>query len=237
MSCTTPSGCSRTRLIDNEALIDLDEWACIHGHIAPFPVPSGITVALWSKLEQIPFRLVGKITLEDRVLQLVARVRACLDTRLRNVDPRALAGGITVAFSARLPYLAAGREQQPLAVHCGPCGTCPLSLTIGLPEELPKSPPPAAATRPRGSRTGSRPRDLSLLLRDALPTTDPSAARVRMAGDRSHHTRPLRGSDDACERAALASTSSTLSWDPRSPALRSALSRWAQRIREAASWA
>jgi hypothetical protein len=131
--CVAP--CERARLIDEEAVIDLREWADMHGHPAPFPFPAGITARLWQQIERIPFRLVGKISVEQRVLDVVAQAQS----RLRH-EPAydALANrpdAELLRFGALLPSTEHDGDHRPLVIHGAACSSCALVLTIGLASE------------------------------------------------------------------------------------------------------
>ena len=140
MGLQTTSTCERARMIEEEILIDLDEWAELHGHPEPFPVPSGITAPLWRRIERLPFRLAGRISLEERVLDVTERARLCLSQR--GVDLRDHRGhaGVTLGFSASLPSTARDSGRQPLLLHCGPCGSAEMAVTIALPPETERLP-------------------------------------------------------------------------------------------------
>lgn len=116
-------------------MIDLDEWADMHGYPAPFPVPAGITVSLWRKIERIPFRLAGKVSIEERVLDVVTHTRVCLRRRQAPGASNARSTVELLRFTAALPSTEGDGDRQTLVVHRGPCGSAPLVLTIGLASE------------------------------------------------------------------------------------------------------
>ena len=127
---------ARARWIDDELLIDLGEWSRLHGHRDPFPVPSGITASLWHRIERVPFRLAGRVTLEDRVLTVADRARARLDQEGVALGRQAAGPRLKLPFSAHLPCRACEPEQQPLTLYCGTWGSSEITVTIGLPLDL-----------------------------------------------------------------------------------------------------
>jgi len=134
------SRCARQRMIEDEVLIDLSEWTALHGQSDPFEVPSGITAGLWSRIERIPFRLAGRVSVEDRVCEVVERARSCLESSRRQTvglpHREANARSCTLPFSAFLPCSADDAPRRQLAIYCGPLGSVTQTITIGLREEL-----------------------------------------------------------------------------------------------------
>ena len=179
MALQTTSTCERARMIEEEILIDLDEWAQLHGHPEPFPVPSGITAPLWRRIERLPFRLAGRISLEDRVLDVTERARLCLNQR--GVDLRDCRGpaGVILGFAASLPSTAGDLGRQPLLLHCGPCGSADVAVTIALPPDSRPGRAPAPDLSARGGSTGTLDARQAALRRTELEVAYPA----QTAGD------------------------------------------------------
>ncbi len=136
MSCEEPRQCLRARMLHDEQLIDLDEWAGLHGYPNPFPIPSGITAALWRRINKLPFKLAGKVTADQRICLVVKRAQQCLVQRFPNYAELVRPEGVRLAFAVPLQSRSAGQAHTPLSIYCGPCGCQPLVLTIGLPSEV-----------------------------------------------------------------------------------------------------
>jgi len=132
MSCKDPRHCTRAQLIQDERLIDLDEWAEMHGYLNPFPIPSGITVELWKQINRIPFRLAGKVTSEQRLQGVVRRAQQCLKQRFPDYLECERDKEVQLVFAAPLPASAGARGHTPLSLVYGPCGCQPRAVTIGL---------------------------------------------------------------------------------------------------------
>lgn len=122
-----------------ERFVRVAEWMHQRGPAAPLPLPCVITAGLWKRLERIPFRILHSTTLEDRLLHLIARARACLEPYdvaricLEHAE-------VTLAFSAALPCRAEDPTRQILHLRCGPGGDSGATIALGLPDDLPFRP-------------------------------------------------------------------------------------------------
>lgn len=122
--------------LHGERFVRVCEWMRQRGLAAPLPLPCLITAALWQRLERIPFRILHSTTLEDRVLHLVARTRACLEAY--NVAQVCTEREqLTLAFSASLPCRAEDPTRQIVHLRCGPGGSLGTAIVLGLPADLP----------------------------------------------------------------------------------------------------
>ncbi len=131
-----PGQTSRARAIEQELLIDVREWAEASGVNDPFSFPAAITIACWDQITTVPYRLLGKISADDRVTHVVRRAAMALERFLKSEDSLEPPTEFCLEFGATLPTASpSGGSWKILHLESSTDdGGAPV-LTIGLPSE------------------------------------------------------------------------------------------------------
>lgn len=120
-----------------EGLVDLEEWCSLEGLPLPFDMPTAITHSLWRVIERIPFRMISRVRIADRVLHVVDRARLRLGSPDAVHHLKHLERHFFGLFSAALPTCAEDRARRPLMLRWEPATSRSAGrLLIGLAEEL-----------------------------------------------------------------------------------------------------
>jgi len=124
--------------IEEEELVDVSPLVGAAA-AAGVELSVAITAELWDRAETLPFALIGRVTPEDRVRDIVRKsVRALERAReyFGDAFEEALGLGFAMDFAVSLPCRASDRRFEFARHHCkrGEDGRC--WMTIGAPSEF-----------------------------------------------------------------------------------------------------
>jgi hypothetical protein len=119
-------------LVDREVLIDLAEWAEARGCEPLAHHRCAVTGDLWTQLERIPFRQMGRTSLDERVRALHRCASRALKRALLDLPSRRLPLRIGLDFAAPI-VCSPGRSASILRLHAVVTFGAPIALVIDLP--------------------------------------------------------------------------------------------------------
>ena len=84
----------RSKAIELEWLVDVDEWAAVHGERTELPVPAAITASLWDRIERVPFAHCGRDDARTRARNVLRWAATALSSYMAVSGGRAAESGV-----------------------------------------------------------------------------------------------------------------------------------------------
>jgi hypothetical protein len=119
-------------LTEREALIDLAEWAEVQDRELPGGHRWGFSASLWTWLETLPWREVGKTDRNERAWTAFGAANRALEGALKAHPEGLPSRGVVVDFATGIPSRSSPSGWAVLRLHAEPSPELQLSITVGL---------------------------------------------------------------------------------------------------------